>query len=40
MAMYDNDFETKENKIKTKDKFEPQHIHSNEDMIVAVVIAS
>ena len=24
--MYDNDFETKEIKIETKDKFEPQHI--------------
>ena len=23
----DNDFETKENKIETKDKFEPQHIY-------------
>ena len=25
MVLYDNDFETKENKIETKDKFEPQH---------------
>ena len=25
--MYDNEFETKENKIWTKDKIEPQHIH-------------
>ena len=25
--MYDNEFETKENKILTKDKIEPQHIH-------------
>ena len=27
MVMYDSEFETKENKIKTKDKIEPQHIH-------------
>ena len=27
--MYDNEFETKENKIWTKDKIEPQHIHLN-----------
>ena len=26
MLMYDNEFKTKENKIKTKDKIEPQHI--------------
>ena len=26
MVMYDNKFETKENKIWTKDKTEPQHI--------------
>ena len=26
MVMYDNEFETMENKIKTKDKIEPQHI--------------
>ena len=25
--MYDNEFETKENKIWTKDKIEPQHTH-------------
>ena len=25
--MYDNEFETEENKIWTKDKIEPQHIH-------------
>ena len=25
--MYDNEFETKENKISTKHKMEPQHIH-------------
>ena len=25
--MYDNEFETKENKIWTKDKIEPQQIH-------------
>ena len=25
--MYDNEFETKENKIWTKDEIEPQHIH-------------
>ena len=28
MVMYDNEFETKENKISTKDKIEPQHRHS------------
>ena len=27
--MYDNEFETKENKIQTKDKIEPQHISQN-----------
>ena len=27
MVMYINEFETKENKIKTKDKIEPQHTH-------------
>ena len=27
MVMYDNEFETKENKINTKDKIEPQDIH-------------
>ena len=27
MVMYDNEFETKENKILTNDKTEPQHIH-------------
>ena len=27
MVMYDNEFETKEKKIWTKDKIEPQHIH-------------
>ena len=27
MVMYDNDFETKENKIQTNDKIEPQHIY-------------
>ena len=27
MVMYVNEFETKENKIWTKDKVEPQHIH-------------
>ena len=26
IAIYDNDFQTKENKIQTKDKIEPQHI--------------
>ena len=26
MVMYDDDFETKENKILTKDKIEPQHL--------------
>ena len=27
MVMYDNEFKTKENKIQTKDKIEPQHIY-------------
>ena len=27
MVIYDNEFETKENKIQTKDKIEPQHIY-------------
>ena len=27
MVMYDNEFETKEYKIQTKDKIEPQHIY-------------
>ena len=27
MVMFDNEFETKENKIQTKDKIEPQRIH-------------
>jgi len=26
MVIYDNEFETKENKNETKDKIEPQHI--------------
>ena len=29
--MYDNEFETKENKIETKDKIEPQHIQYKPD---------
>ena len=28
MVMYDNEFETKEYKIQTKDKIEPQHMLS------------
>jgi len=27
MVMYDNELKSKENKIWTKDKIEPQHIH-------------
>ena len=27
MVMYDNEFQAGENKIETKDKIEPQHIH-------------
>ena len=27
MVMYDNEFETKENKVETKDKIEPQHMY-------------
>ena len=29
MVVYDNEFETKENKIWTQDKIEPQHMHSH-----------
>ena len=28
MVMYDNEFKTKENKIWTKDKIEPQRLHN------------
>ena len=28
IVIYDNEFETKENRIWTKDKIEPQHIHT------------
>ena len=28
MVMYDNEFETKENKTQTKDKIELQHMHN------------
>ena len=28
MVICDNEFETEENKISTKDKIEPQHIHT------------
>ena len=28
--MYDNEFKTKKNRIKTKDKTEPQHMHNLE----------
>ena len=31
MVMYDNEFETKENKIQTKKKIEPQHINRQTD---------
>ena len=31
MVMYVNEFETKENKIWTKDKIEPKHIHLMSD---------
>ena len=27
--MHDNEFKTKENKIQTKDKIEPQHIYTH-----------
>ena len=30
IVMYDNEIETKENKIWTKDKIEPKHTHQNE----------
>ena len=29
IVMYDNEFETKEYKIQTKDKIEPQHLFAN-----------
>ena len=29
MVIYDNEFETKTNKIWTKDKIEPQHMHKD-----------
>ena len=32
VVLYDNEFETKENKIWTKDKIEPQHIHTKNHM--------
>ena len=28
MVIYDNEFETKENKTQTKDRIEPQHMHN------------
>ena len=34
MVMYDNEFETKENKIETKDKIEPQHIPEVEALLL------
>ena len=30
MVMYDNEIETKENKILTKDKIKTQHIHNHD----------
>ena len=30
MVMYDNEFETKGNKIQTKDKIEPQHVQRDQ----------
>ena len=33
VVLYDNEFETKENKIWTKDKIEPQHIHQKSHAI-------
>ena len=29
IVMYDNEFETKENRIWTKDKIKPQHVHDS-----------
>ena len=41
MIIYDNEFETKENKIWTLDKIEPQHIqcarHSNNEKLFAAL---
>ena len=38
--MYDNDFKTKGNKIWTKDKIEPQHLHWLHPECVRVTIKS
>ena len=32
--MYDNEFETIANKIETKDKIEPQHIHNYDGLLL------
>ena len=34
IVMYDNEFETKENKIWTKVKIEPQHMHDYERVVI------
>ena len=34
MTMHDNEFETKKNKIQTKDKIEPQHIHNTTNSVI------
>ena len=36
--MYDNEFETKENKIQTKDKIEPQHKHAEGKIFLEVAL--
>ena len=38
MVIYDNQFETNENKIQTKDKIEPQHIHTVTFIILAAFL--
>ena len=35
--MYDDEFETKENKIWTKDKIEPQHIYNSYSLLDSVL---
>ena len=34
--MYDNESETKENKLRTKDKIEPQHTHESIKLLLPV----
>ena len=36
VVMYDNESETKENKLRTKDKIEPQHTHESIKLLLPV----